>query len=43
MHYNTPIISHNMIYIPSVYNKKEEVGQRTRDHADRLVQYIVQR
>ena len=41
MHYNTPIISHNMIYIPDVYNKKDEVEQRARNHAERLYQYIV--
>jgi putative NADPH-quinone reductase len=42
MRYNTPIVSHNMIYIPDVYNKKEEVEQRARLHAERLHQYIVQ-
>ena len=42
MHYNTPIVSFNMIYIPDVYNKKEEVEQRARDHAEKLYRYIVQ-
>jgi putative NADPH-quinone reductase len=42
MHYNTPIVSHNMIYIPDVYNKKEEVEQRARDHAEKLQRYIAQ-
>ena len=42
MRYNTPIVSHSMIYIPDVYNKKEEVEQRARIHADRLFQFIVQ-
>jgi putative NADPH-quinone reductase len=41
MQYNDPIISHNMIYIPNVYNKKEEVEQRARDHAERLYNYII--
>ena len=43
MQYNTPIVSHNMIYIPDVYNKKDEVEQRARNHAGRLYQYIIQR
>jgi len=42
MQYNTPIISHNMIYIPNVYNKKDEVEQRAREHAEKLYNYIVQ-
>ena len=42
MRYNAPIVSHNMIYIPGVYNKKEEVEQRARDHAERIHRYIVQ-
>lgn len=40
MHYNTPIISHNMIYVPGIYNKKEEVEQRAKEHAQRLYDYI---
>lgn len=43
MQYNTPIISHNMIYIPNVYNKLEEVELRARDHGKRLYQYIHQK
>jgi len=42
MRYNTPIVSHSMIYIPGVYNKQDEVEQMARIHADRLFQYIVQ-
>jgi len=42
MKYNTPIISYNMIYVPGVYNKKEEVEQRAREHADRLYKYIAE-
>ena len=41
MQYNTPIVSHSMIYIPGVYNKQDEVEQRARIHAERLQQYIV--
>lgn len=40
MRYNTPIVSHSMIYVPGVYNKKEEVEQRAREHAARLADYI---
>ena len=40
MKYNTPLVSHNMIYVPGVYNKKEEVEQRAREHAQRLCDYI---
>ena len=40
MKYNTPLVSHSMIYVPGVYNKKEEVEQRAKDHAQRLYDYI---
>jgi glutathione-regulated potassium-efflux system ancillary protein KefG len=40
MKYNTPLVSHGMIYVPSVYNKKEEVEQRAKNHAQRLQEYI---
>jgi putative NADPH-quinone reductase len=40
MIYNTPVVSHNMIYVPGVYNKKEEVEQRAAEHARRLYNYI---
>ena len=40
MRYNTPIVSHSMIYVPGVYNKKEEVEQRAREHGARLADYI---
>ena len=42
MQFNTPIISHNMIYIPNVYNKKDEVEQRASEHAEKLYNYIMQ-
>ena len=42
MVFNEPIISHNMIYIPDVYNKLEEVEQRAREHGERLHDHIVQ-
>ena len=41
MIFNPPIVSHSMIFIPDVYNKKEEVEQRAREHADRLAAYIL--
>lgn len=40
MRYNTPIVSHAMIYVPGVYNKKEEVEQRAGEHGARLADYI---
>ena len=40
MKYNIPFVSHNMIYVPGVYNKKEEVEQRAKEHAQRLYDYI---
>jgi len=40
MVHHPPIVSHGMIYIPGVYNTKEEVEQRARDHARRLTEYI---
>jgi glutathione-regulated potassium-efflux system ancillary protein KefF len=40
MKYNTPLVSHGMIYVPGVYNKKEEVEQRAIEHAQRLYNYI---
>jgi len=40
MIYHQPVISHNMIYISGVYNKKEDVEERARDHARRLTGYI---
>jgi len=40
MKYNQPLISHGMVYIPDVYNKKAEVEAKAMDHAGRLVQFI---
>jgi hypothetical protein len=31
------ITTHDMIYIPDVYNAKEDVQKRARDHAARLI------
>eukprot|EP01029_Cantina_marsupialis_P029219 TRINITY_DN779963_c0_g1_i1.p1 TRINITY_DN779963_c0_g1~~TRINITY_DN779963_c0_g1_i1.p1 ORF type:complete len:217 (+),score=37.72 TRINITY_DN779963_c0_g1_i1:96-653(+) len=36
MEYLDPIFTHGMIYIPGVYNVKEEVEERARGHAKRL-------
>ncbi|RMF44012.1 MAG: flavodoxin family protein [Deltaproteobacteria bacterium] len=35
-----PLVSHSMVYIPGVYNVKEEVEERAREHARRLVASI---
>ncbi|MBU0480163.1 MAG: NAD(P)H-dependent oxidoreductase [Proteobacteria bacterium] len=40
MKFNRPIISHNMIYIPDVYNKADEVAARAEEHAKKLVAFI---
>jgi glutathione-regulated potassium-efflux system ancillary protein KefG len=40
MKYNTSLVSYNMIYVSDVYNKKEEVEKRAREHAERLYKYI---
>ncbi len=37
MNYLDPVVSHSMIYIPDVFNEKEEVVKRARDHGERLV------
>ncbi len=38
--YNEPLVTHNMVYIPGVYNVKSEVEQRATEHADRLRKFI---
>lgn len=40
MKFNKALVSHDMVYIPDVYNKKEAVEQRARAHASRLLQFI---
>lgn len=40
MRYHKPIVSHGMIFIPNVYNTREEVEERARAHAARLHGYI---
>jgi putative NADPH-quinone reductase len=40
MEYLPPVFTHSMIYIPDVYNVKEEVEARAQDHAERLVNAI---
>ena len=40
MHFCKPVYSHKMIYIPNVYNTKEEVQERARKHASWLIQAI---
>jgi len=40
MKFNEPIISHDMVFIPDVYNKKDEVEERAHDHTARLIQFI---
>ena len=40
MLYHRPIVSHGMIYIPDVYNTRESVEARAREHADKLSRFI---
>lgn len=37
MNYHAPVYTHRMVYIPNVYNKLEEVQERAKDHASRLI------
>ena len=37
MHYQKPVYTHGMVYIPGVYNKQETVEGRARHHAQRLL------
>ncbi|MDR2007579.1 MAG: NAD(P)H-dependent oxidoreductase [Alphaproteobacteria bacterium] len=40
MNYQTPIVSHRMIYIPNVYNTQEDVEARANEHAIALTQKV---
>ncbi len=40
MSFQTPVVTHSMVYIPNKYNVKEEVEGRARDHAERLISCI---
>lgn len=40
MNYLTPIYTHRCIYIPGVYNVKEEVEERARNHANRVISLL---
>ena len=40
MVYHKPIVSHGMIYIPNVFNTKEDVEKRAAGHAEELRRYI---
>ncbi|WP_375749229.1 NAD(P)H-dependent oxidoreductase [Vibrio sp. HN007] len=40
MVFQKPIYTHRMVYIPGVYNTQEEVEERARDHASRLLSKI---
>lgn len=42
MRYHRPIVSHGMIFIPGVYNTREAVEERAREHAERLSRYITE-
>ncbi len=40
MNYVDTVISHGMIYIPDVFNVKEEVEERAREHGERLIKTL---
>jgi len=42
MVFQKPVYTHRMVYIPGVYNTQEEVEQRAKDHAERLLTKIDQ-
>ncbi|MBY4677447.1 NAD(P)H-dependent oxidoreductase [Marinobacterium arenosum] len=42
MQWQAPVISHDMVYIPGVWNEKEAVALRAENHADRLLNQIEQ-
>lgn len=37
MKFIEPVYSHSMVYIPNVYNELEEVKNRAKEHANRLL------
>jgi hypothetical protein len=37
MNYLPPIFTHRMIYIPGIYNIKEDVEERANLHAQKLI------
>lgn len=42
LNYQDPIFTHSCVYIPGVYNVKEEVEQRARNHAARVLTTLEQ-
>ncbi len=40
MKFHRPLITHNMIYIAGVYNEQNEVEQRAKEHACKLLEFI---
>lgn len=42
MIFHKPIYTHNMIYIPGVYNELSDILQRSHEHAKRLTQALVE-
>ncbi|KJZ08680.1 FMN reductase [Marinomonas sp. S3726] len=40
MVYQDPIYTHQMVYIPNIYNTQEDVERRAKHHADRLIDKI---
>jgi len=40
MNFRPPVYTHRMVYIPGVYNTLEDVQERAKAHADRLIKQI---
>ncbi len=43
MNSNTPLVSHNMVYVPGGDNEKPDVEKRALDHGTRLLKFINQK
>lgn len=42
LNFHPPVYTHRMVYIPGVYNTQDEVQDRAREHADRLLDAIAE-
>ena len=40
LNFHSPVYTHSMVYIPGVYNEREDVEQKAREHAQRLIKQV---
>lgn len=40
MKFNEPVVSHSMVFIPNGENSREDIEQRAKEHADRLIKRL---